>query len=77
MTSTLVYAASLALVVIVLLSILGAVEHRERYGFVGGILLFILAHAAVTSPESVATGLAVLGILVATASTMPLLRQSV
>ena len=77
MTTELVFGASLALVVVILVSILGAIEGRERFAFVGGIALFIVAHTAVTSPASLATGLAVLGILLAVGSTVPLLRQSV
>lgn len=77
MTSQLLVGASLALVVVILVSILGAIEGRERFSFVGGIALFIVAHTAITSPATVATVLAVVGILLAVASTVPLLRQSV
>lgn len=77
MASQLVYGASLALLVVILASVLGAVERRERFWFVGGIALFILAHAAFSSAATLATILAVIGILLATASTLPLLRQSV
>lgn len=77
MASQFVYAASLLLVVVILASIVGAIERRERFGFVGGIALFILAHTAITSPPTVATLLAIVGILVAVASTIPLLQQSV
>lgn len=76
MTSQVVVLASLALVLVILVSILGAIERRERFWFVGGIALFILAHTAVTSPRSVGALLAVIGIVLATASTIPLLRQS-
>lgn len=77
MTSTLVLGVSLALIVVILASILGAIEGRERFSFVGGIALFILAHTAVTSSANLATILAVIGILLAVVSTIPLLRQSV
>lgn len=73
--ATLATLGSLAVVIVILASILGAVEGRERFGFVGGIALVIVAHAAIPSHGSVAAGLAVIGILVATASTIPLLRQ--
>jgi low temperature requirement protein LtrA len=75
MTSQLVVAASLALVVAILASILGAVKRRERVPFVLGIALFIAAHAAVPGFENVAILLAVVGLVVAVASTVPLLRQ--
>lgn len=77
MTSQLVIGGSLALVIVILASILGAIERRERFVFVAGIALFIVAHTLVTSPENVAAGLATLGILLAVASTVPLLRQRV
>lgn len=77
MTSQLVFDVSLALIVVILASILGAIERRERVWFVGGIVLFIIAHTAITSPANVATILAVIGLLLAVASTIPLLRQSV
>lgn len=77
MTSQLVFGASLVLIVVILVSILGTVERRERFWFVGGIALFIVAHTAITSPANVAAGLAVIGILVAVASLIPLLRQPV
>lgn len=77
MTSQLVIFAAFALIIVILASILGAVERRERFSFVGGIALFIAAHTATVSPESVAALLAMIGILLAAASTVPLLRQSV
>lgn len=76
MASQLVVAASLALVLVILASILGAVERRERFWFVGGVALFIVAHV-VGSPESASAVLAVVGIVAVVASTVPLLRQSV
>lgn len=77
MTSQLVVGGSLALVVVILASILGAVERRERFVYVGGIALFILAHTVVSPQVGVATTLAVVGILLAAASTIPMLRESV
>jgi uncharacterized membrane protein YhhN len=77
MTSGLVFGAALALMVVILASILGAIDRPERYLFVAGIALFILAHTAITGPASAGMVLATLGILLAVASTVPLLRQSV
>lgn len=77
MTSQLVLGASLGLVVVILASILGTIDGRERFAFVAGIALFIVAHAAIPAPSSAALALAVLGILLAASSTIPLLRQSV
>ena len=76
MTSGTVFAGALALIVVVLASILGAIDRRERYLFVAGMALFILAHTAVTASESVGTALATLGVALAVASTVPLLRAS-
>lgn len=76
MTSGPVFAAALALIVVVLASILGAIDRRERYLFVAGMALFILAHTAITAPESAGTALATLGVALAVASTVPLLRAS-
>jgi hypothetical protein len=77
MASQLVVAASLALVVVILASILGAVDRRERYWFVGGVALFIVAHAAGPGLEPVAAILAVVGVVAVVAATVPLLRHSV
>jgi hypothetical protein len=76
MASQLVVAASLALVVVILASILGAVDRRERYWFVGGVALFIVAHA-VGSPGGASAVLAVVGVVAVVAATVPLLRESV
>lgn len=77
MTSHLLTGGALVLVVVILASILGAVDRRERFLFVGGIALFIVAHTAITSPAPVASLLAVVGLVVAVASTLPMLTQSV
>lgn len=68
---------SLALMVVILVSLLGAVTRRERYLFVAGIALFILAHVAPVEPAAVGMALAAIGILIAAGSTIPLLRQPV
>jgi hypothetical protein len=77
MASPLVTSVSLALVVVILASILGAVSRRERVGFVLGIALFIVAHAVLPGFETAAARLAVAGLAMAVASTIPLLRQPV
>lgn len=77
MASQLVIAASLVLIVVILASVLGAVERRERVWFVLGVALFIVAHAAFPAPETVAFLLALAGIVAVIASTVPLLRQPV
>lgn len=77
MASQLVIMASLALIVVILASILGAVKRRERVWFVLGVALFIVVHAAVPAPETVAILLALAGIVAVVASTVPLLRQPV
>lgn len=77
MTSQLLLIASLVLVVVILASILGAIEYRERFVFVAGIALFILAHTALPSLDTIGVLLSVVGILLAAGSTVPLLRQSI
>lgn len=76
MASDLLLGASLALVLIILASILGAVKRRERFAFVAGVALFVLAHA-VAPPETIGLLVAVAGIVLVLASTVPLLRQPV
>lgn len=77
MTSALVLWSSLVLVVVILASILGAVERRERVAFVAGVALFIVAHLLGSGVETLGAALSVIGILVVLWSTVPLLRQSV
>lgn len=76
MASQLIIATSLALIVVILASVLGAVERRERVWFVLGIALFIVAHT-LPGAEIIAMVLAVAGLVAAVASTIPLLRQPV
>ncbi len=66
---------SLVLLVVVLVSILGAIDGRERLLFVGGLGLFILAHLVDLGIEALGMILAVIGILLAVSATIPLLRQ--
>lgn len=68
---------SLGLVVVILASILGAVERQERYLFVAGIAIFIAVHVVGPAARTIATIIAVIGIFLAAISTVPLLRQSV
>lgn len=70
-------ALSFVLMVVILVSILGAIDRDERYLFVGGIGLFMIAHAFITSPESLGAALAFIGIALAAACSIPLLRQQV
>lgn len=77
MTSGLVVGGTLALVVVILVSILGAIDRRERTWFVAGIAVFILAHVGFTGGTALGAVLAVVGLVVASASTVPLLRHSV
>lgn len=65
----------LLVLVVILASILGAVETRSRLLFVGGIALFILAHLVDAGPETAGTAIAVVGIAVAASATFPLLRR--
>lgn len=75
MAATVLTKAGLILVVVILASILGAVKRRERIPFVLGISLFIGAHFVTVGGAPVGTLLAVVGVALALASTVPLLRQ--
>ncbi len=75
MVADAVILGSLGLMVVILASVLGAVTRRERFPFVAGIALFILAHVVAVEPAAVGMALAALGILLAAGSTIPLLRQ--
>lgn len=77
MASQLVVVVSLVLMLVILVSVLGAVERRERFVFVLGVALFVVAHTAVRNPENVSILLALAGLIAVLASTVPLLRQSV
>ena len=76
MITDVVIVGSFAMMLVILASILGAIERRERYAFVLGIFLFIVGHSLITSPELVGVGLAVFGIALAGASALPMLRES-
>ncbi len=75
MVSGLTTTASLALIVVLLASVMGAVTRRERVWFVAGIALVILAHSGGSGLGPLAGLLAVIGIAIVFASTIPLLRQ--
>lgn len=77
MAAPVVLLGSFAVVVVVLLSILGAVERRGRFAFVLGIIAFIAVHSASGTPATAGTILAVLGLAAAVAATVPLLQESV
>lgn len=62
-----------------LLAVVGAVERRERYAFVLGVVALAAGAVLVDGgglPVVLGRGLAVLGFLAIVASTVPLLRQS-
>ncbi len=77
MASPVLVWGSLAVVLVVLLSILGAVEERARLAFVGGIGLFVVVHVAAPGADAIGGLLALIGIVVAFVATVPLLRQPV
>lgn len=77
MASQLLVVAALLLILVILASVLGAVERRERFVFVPGVALFVVAHAAGQSPETLGVLLALVGLVAVVASTVPLLRESV
>lgn len=77
MASALLVWGSLAVLLVVLGSILGAVDGPERVVFVVGIGLFVLAHVAAPAAEALGAAVAAIGLLAALAATVPLLRQSV
>lgn len=68
---------SLAMMIVLLASILGTLHRPERYVFVGGLGLFILAHTIGAGEGVIGVLLAVAGIAIAAGATVPLLRQSV
>lgn len=66
---------SLAAMVMVLLSILGTIGRPERYGFVIGLLLFMVPHVVPFDSATVGGGLAAVGLLVAAGSSLGMLRE--
>lgn len=76
MTSAAVIWAGFAVVGAILVSILGAVHRREKFAFVGGVLLVIVGQTVGLGSGLAGAALGLLGIAVALAATVPLLRQS-
>lgn len=66
---------ALIVVLVILLSVLGAIHRRERYAFVAGVLLLIIGQSVGGMGGSFSLILGVIGIAVVVASTVPLLRQ--
>lgn len=77
MVADVLIGGSFVLIVLILASILGTVTRPERVWFVAGIAVFIVGHAFVTSPRTVGVVLAVVGVALAAASTVPMLTESV
>lgn len=77
MVADVLIGGSFVLIVLILASILGTVTRPERVWFVAGIAVFIVGHAFVTSPRTFGVVLAVVGIALAAASTVPMLTESV
>lgn len=77
MTHTLAAAFGAAIVGIVLVAVLGAVERREKFAFVAGVGLFVGGTILAGGPSLSAAGggIALVGILLIVASTVPLLRE--
>ena len=75
MTSATVIWAGFVVVGAILMSILGAVHRREKFAFVGGILLLFVGQTIGMSSELAGATLGLLGFVVALAATVPLLRQ--
>lgn len=75
MVSALTITASMALIVVLLASVLGAVTRKERVWFVAGVALVILTHSIGSGLGPLAGILAVVGLAAVFASTIPLLRH--
>lgn len=79
MASTLAITFGFVIIGVVLAAVLGAVERREKFPFVAGIVLIaggpILA-GSLSLPAAVGGVVAFVGFLAVAGSTVPLLRQS-
>lgn len=75
MVSALTTTVSLALIVVLLASVLGAVTRTERVWFVAGVALVILTHTGGNGLGPLAGLIALVGLAMVFASTIPLLRQ--
>lgn len=79
MPNTLAIAFGFAVIGLVLASVLGAVERREKFLFVAGVVLLVVGPILVgsLSLSAVLGGIvALVGFLAIVGSTVPLLRQS-
>lgn len=78
MANTLAVGFGFVIIGVVLLAVLGAVERREKFAFVAGVVLLIAGPILVGSRAVSATiggGIALIGVLAIVAGTVPLLRQ--
>ncbi len=75
MVADVIVYGSLATMVVILVSILGTIGRVERYGFVVGLLLFMVAHVLPFDSATVGGGLAAVGLLVAAGSSLGMLRE--
>lgn len=57
-------------------SVLGTVERRERFSFVAGVVL-VGVGLTLSEPAALGAGIALVGLVAILGSTVPLLRQSV
>lgn len=76
MTSGAVIWGGLILVGVILLSILGTVHRREKFAFVGGIVLLIAGQTLGVGSAAIGGVIGFVGIVLVVGSTVPLLRQS-
>lgn len=79
MANTLATAFGFLIIGIVLLTVLGAVEYRGKFAFVGGVVLLAAGPILVGSlsvPATLGGIITLIGFLAIVASTVPLLRQS-
>jgi hypothetical protein len=79
MASHVVAAFGFAIMAVILTTVLGAVDPREKYAFALGVLLIAAGASLVTAvpvPEAVSGVIALIGFTVVVGSTVPLLRGS-
>ena len=76
MTSAAVIWAGLILVGVILLSILGTVHRREKFAFVGGVVLLIVGQIVGVGSATIGGVVGLVGIVFVVGSTVPLLQQS-
>ncbi len=66
---------SLVAMVVILVSILGTIGRVERYGFVLGLLLFMVPHVIPFDSTAIGGGIAAIGLVVAGGSSLGMLRK--